>query len=75
MFYIIITSQTCEELDKFASQMELRLNSDAVGKDLASVTALLKHQSAYKDEIEMRKQEVQELKNQGGAVGVALCLL
>uniref|UniRef100_F6Q5V5 Spectrin beta chain n=1 Tax=Ciona intestinalis TaxID=7719 RepID=F6Q5V5_CIOIN len=57
-------SQTCEDLEKFASQMEEQLNSDDVGKDLASVNVLLKDHLAHQDEIEVRKQEVQELESQ-----------
>nr|CAB3266546.1 spectrin beta chain, non-erythrocytic 1-like [Phallusia mammillata] len=57
-------AQTCEELEKFADQMEQQLESDDVGKDLASVNVLLKNQADCKDEIEIRKQEVDELGSQ-----------
>uniref|UniRef100_H2ZPE1 Spectrin beta chain n=1 Tax=Ciona savignyi TaxID=51511 RepID=H2ZPE1_CIOSA len=61
-------SQTCEDLEKFASMMEEQLNSDDVGKDLASVNVLLKDHLAQQDEIEVRKQEVQELESQAAVL-------
>ena len=45
--------------------MNQRLQNDDCGKDLSSVNALMKNLDAYQDEIEMRRQEVEELKNQG----------
>ncbi|XP_076810469.1 spectrin beta chain, non-erythrocytic 1-like isoform X3 [Clavelina lepadiformis] len=57
-------TQSCEELEKFAFQMEQQLDSDDVGKDLASVNALMKDYIAHEDEIAIRKQEVEELESQ-----------
>ena len=45
--------------------MKIKLESDDVGHDLASVTALMKTLNSHQDEIEIRKQEVDELQKQG----------
>lgn len=55
-------------MEKFVTQMEQQLESDDYGKDLASVNALMKNHAANEDEVEVRRQEVQELENQGIAV-------
>ena len=57
--------QTCDELSKFADNMEQQLNSDDVGRDLVSVNLLLKDHAAHEEEIKIRKQEVQELEGKG----------
>ena len=45
--------------------MNQKLSNDDCGKDLSSVVALMKNLDLYHDEIEIRRQEVEELKNQG----------
>ena len=43
----------------------MKLSNKDVGKDLASVNALEKNLYTYRDEIDIRKQEVEELERQG----------
>lgn len=61
----LLCFQTCDELEKFASNMEQQLNNDDVGRDLVSVNLLLKDHAAHEEEIMIRKQEVQELESRG----------
>ncbi|XP_077975326.1 spectrin beta chain, non-erythrocytic 1-like isoform X4 [Styela clava] len=61
-------AQTCEDLEKFVTQMEGQLASEEYGKDLASVNALLKNHSTNEDEVEVRIQEVQELESQANTL-------
>ena len=61
----LLNLQSCNDLEKFANKMEQKLQSEDVGRDLASVNALMKTLNSHQDEIEIRKQEVEELQRQG----------
>lgn len=45
--------------------MKVKLSNEDVGKDLASVNALEKKLCTHRDEIDVRKQEIEELERQG----------
>jgi len=57
-------NQSCNDLDKFVEEMKVKLSNENVGKDLASVNALEKKLCNHRDEIDVRKQEVEELERQ-----------
>ncbi|XP_038665952.1 spectrin beta chain, non-erythrocytic 1 isoform X1 [Scyliorhinus canicula] len=57
-------TQSCADLDKWLHNLEGQLQSDDYGKDLTSVSILLKKQQMLENQIEVRKKEVEELKGQ-----------
>uniref|UniRef100_A0A4W3HB24 Spectrin beta chain n=1 Tax=Callorhinchus milii TaxID=7868 RepID=A0A4W3HB24_CALMI len=57
-------TQSCADLDKWMNNLEGQLQSDDYGKDLTSVSILLKKQQLLENQIEVRKKEVEELQGQ-----------
>nr|XP_006001605.1 PREDICTED: spectrin beta chain, non-erythrocytic 1 [Latimeria chalumnae] len=61
-------TQSCADLDKFLGGLESQLQSDDYGKDLTSVSILLKKQQMLENQMEVRKKEVEELQTQAQAL-------
>uniref|UniRef100_A0AAR2M232 Spectrin beta chain n=1 Tax=Pygocentrus nattereri TaxID=42514 RepID=A0AAR2M232_PYGNA len=57
-------TQSCADLDKWLGGLEGQIQSDDYGKDLTSVSILLKKQQMLENQVEVRKREVEELQSQ-----------
>uniref|UniRef100_A0A3B4BMZ0 Spectrin beta chain n=1 Tax=Pygocentrus nattereri TaxID=42514 RepID=A0A3B4BMZ0_PYGNA len=60
-------TQSCADLDKWLGGLEGQIQSDDYGKDLTSVSILLKKQQVrtmLENQVEVRKREVEELQSQ-----------
>ncbi|KAK6488739.1 spectrin beta chain [Huso huso] len=57
-------TQSCADLDKWLMGLEGQIHSDDYGKDLTSVSILLKKQQMLENQVEVRKKEVEELQGQ-----------
>ncbi|XP_066553312.1 spectrin beta chain, non-erythrocytic 1 isoform X1 [Amia ocellicauda] len=57
-------TQSCADLDKWLMGLEGQIQSDDYGKDLTSVSILLKKQQMLENQVEVRKKEVEELQSQ-----------
>ncbi|XP_042201475.1 spectrin beta chain, non-erythrocytic 1-like isoform X2 [Callorhinchus milii] len=62
-------NQSCTDLDAWLDTLVLQLHSDDHGKDLTSVSILLKKQQILENQVEVRQKEVAELKGQAQALG------
>ncbi|XP_006638477.2 spectrin beta chain, non-erythrocytic 1 isoform X1 [Lepisosteus oculatus] len=61
-------TQSCADLDKWLVNLEGQIQSDDYGKDLTSVSILLKKQQMLENQVEVRKKEVEELRSQAQAL-------
>ncbi|XP_059385898.1 spectrin beta chain, non-erythrocytic 1-like isoform X1 [Carassius carassius] len=57
-------TQSCADLDKWLVGLEGQIQSDDYGKDLTSVSILLKKQQMLENQVEVRQKEVEELQSQ-----------
>uniref|UniRef100_A0A8C2KI03 Spectrin beta chain n=1 Tax=Cyprinus carpio TaxID=7962 RepID=A0A8C2KI03_CYPCA len=57
-------TQSCADLDKWLVGLEGQIQSDDYGKDLTSVSILLKKQQMLENQVEVRQREVEELQSQ-----------
>ncbi|TNM85628.1 hypothetical protein fugu_007899 [Takifugu bimaculatus] len=57
-------TQSCADLDKWMGGLEGQIQSDDYGKDLTSVSILLKKQQMLENQVEVRQREVVELQSQ-----------
>ncbi|XP_068455690.1 spectrin beta chain, non-erythrocytic 1-like isoform X2 [Clinocottus analis] len=62
-------TQSCADLDKWMEGLEGQIQSDDYGKDLTSVSILLKKQQMLEKQVEVRQKEVVELQTQVKALG------
>uniref|UniRef100_A0AAY4AYT6 Spectrin beta chain n=1 Tax=Denticeps clupeoides TaxID=299321 RepID=A0AAY4AYT6_9TELE len=61
-------TQSCADLDKWLGGLEGQIQSDDYGKDLTSVSILLKKQQLLESQVEVRQREVVELQTQALAL-------
>uniref|UniRef100_A0AAY4BMI1 Spectrin beta chain n=1 Tax=Denticeps clupeoides TaxID=299321 RepID=A0AAY4BMI1_9TELE len=61
-------TQSCADLDKWLLGLEGQIQSDDYGKDLTSVSILLKKQQMLESQVEVRQKEVEELQSQAQAL-------
>ncbi|XP_048842774.1 spectrin beta chain, non-erythrocytic 1-like isoform X2 [Brienomyrus brachyistius] len=61
-------TQSCADLDKWLNGLEGQIQSDDYGKDLTSVSILLKKQQMLEKQVEVRKREIEELQSQAQAL-------
>ncbi|XP_016373841.1 spectrin beta chain, non-erythrocytic 1-like [Sinocyclocheilus rhinocerous] len=54
-------TQSCADLDKWLVGLEGQIQSDDYGKDLTSVSILMKKQQMLENQVEVRQREVEEL--------------
>uniref|UniRef100_A0A671R4Y9 Spectrin beta chain n=1 Tax=Sinocyclocheilus anshuiensis TaxID=1608454 RepID=A0A671R4Y9_9TELE len=57
-------TQSCADLDKWLVGLEGQIQSDDYGKDLTSVSILMKKQQMLENQVEVRQREVEELQSQ-----------
>uniref|UniRef100_A0A673H8X3 Spectrin beta chain, non-erythrocytic 1-like n=1 Tax=Sinocyclocheilus rhinocerous TaxID=307959 RepID=A0A673H8X3_9TELE len=57
-------TQSCADLDKWLVGLEGQIQSDDYGKDLTSVSILMKKQQMLENQVEVRQREVEELHEQ-----------
>ncbi|XP_072407098.1 spectrin beta chain, non-erythrocytic 1-like isoform X3 [Chiloscyllium punctatum] len=62
-------TQSCADLDTWLNNLDSQLQSDDHGKDLTSVSILLKKQQMLENQMKVRQKEVEELKLQAQALG------
>ncbi|XP_067877956.1 spectrin beta chain, non-erythrocytic 1-like isoform X6 [Heterodontus francisci] len=62
-------TQSCADLDTWLDNLDAQLQSDDHGKDLTSVSILLKKQQMLENQMKVRQKEVEELKFQAQALG------
>ncbi|XP_055520757.1 spectrin beta chain, non-erythrocytic 1-like isoform X2 [Leucoraja erinacea] len=62
-------TQSCADLDLWLDELDAQLQSDDHGKDLTSVSILLKKQQILENQMQVREKELEGLKNQAQALG------
>ncbi|XP_078283992.1 spectrin beta chain, non-erythrocytic 1-like isoform X2 [Rhinoraja longicauda] len=62
-------TQSCADQDLWLNDLDSQLQSDDHGKDLTSVSILLKKQQVLENQMQVRQKELEELKSQEQALG------